>query len=162
MAASLIKFVLSNFTAILFVLALLLGVLGKYRPASERYLNWLLLLPIGLGGLWAGIYHVFFPDVAAEYIGWAPSPFQFEVGMADLALGVTAICAFWCSLGFKAAAVIANGVFLFGDAVGHVHQMQVAQNYAAGNAGPVFYLDIILPVATAVLLYFAWRAKRHG
>jgi hypothetical protein len=38
-----------------------------------------------------------------------PSLFQFEIGMADLAMGVTACVNFWRSL----------AVFLLGDAVGH-------------------------------------------
>jgi hypothetical protein len=42
-----------------------------------------LLLPIGITGLWAGVSHVFFPATAAAHIGWQVSPFQFEVGMAD-------------------------------------------------------------------------------
>jgi hypothetical protein len=56
--------------------------------------------------------------------------FQFEVGMADLAIGVTACIAFWRDLGFKAAAVWATSIFLFGDAVGHVRQMMIAGNFA--------------------------------
>ena len=55
-----------------------------------RSLAWIVLLPIGVTGLWAGVFHVFFPAVSARYIGWEVSPFQFEVGMADLAIGVTA------------------------------------------------------------------------
>ena len=54
----------------------------------ERLLAWILLLPIGVTGLWAGVSHVFFPAVAAAHIGWQTSPFQFEVGMADFAIGV--------------------------------------------------------------------------
>jgi hypothetical protein len=30
--------------------------------------------------------------------------------------------------------------------------MMTTGNFASGNAGPVFYLDILLPVATIVLL----------
>ncbi len=48
--------------------------------------------------------------------------------------------------------MLVNAIFLLGDAAGHVHQMIVAGNFAPGNAGPVFYLDIILPLVTAVLL----------
>jgi hypothetical protein len=54
------------------------------RPAAERFLSWILLLPIGVTGPWAGAFHVFFPATAAALIGWEVSPFQFEVGMADL------------------------------------------------------------------------------
>ena len=72
-------------------------------------------------GLRAAVFHLFFPSVSAEHIGWQSSPFHFEVGMADLAIGATAFASFWCSLPFKAASVWASSIFLLGDAVGHVH-----------------------------------------
>src|SRR5271156_4065549 len=74
-------------------------------------------------GLWAGAFHVFFPATAAKLIGWDMSPFQLEVGMADLAIGATACIAFWRDLNFKAAAISAAAIFLLGDAIGHVKQM---------------------------------------
>jgi disulfide bond formation protein DsbB len=103
-----IGFLLRNLPAFLFVAALVFAALLRNRGgAVERLLAWILLLPIGVTGLWAGISHVFFPAVAAAHIGWQASPFQFEVGMADLAVGVTACIAFWQDLSFKAAAVCA-------------------------------------------------------
>ena len=106
---------------------------GRHGPVAERFLSWIVLLPIGITGLWAGAFHVFFPATAAKLIGWEVSPFQFEVGMADLAIGATACIAFWRDLGFKAAAVSAASIFLLGDAVGHVKQMLIAGNFAPGN-----------------------------
>lgn len=47
---------------------------------------------------------------AAAYIGWQVSPFQFEVGMADFAIGATACLSFWRDLSFKAGAVCATSV----------------------------------------------------
>jgi hypothetical protein len=155
MMGNLIRIVLVNFTTILFVAALICAALGRRQPAADRLLSWLLLLPIGVGGLWSAFFHLFYPEMAARFIGWQDSPFQFEVGMADLALGVAGCAAFRASFGFKAAVVLVNAIFLFGDAVGHGRQMIAAGNFAPGNAGPVFYLDIILPVATIVLLLIA-------
>lgn len=122
------------------------------------------MLPIGVTGLWAGAFHVFFPATAAAFIGWETSPFQFEVGMADLAIGLTACIAFWRDLGFKAAAVIAASISLLGDAVGHVRQMLVAGNFAPGNAGVPFYTDILCPLLAIALLLIASqrRAARHS
>jgi hypothetical protein len=104
-------------------------------------LSWILLLPIGVTGLWAGAFHVFLPATAAALIGWQVSPFQFEVGMADLAIGATACIAFWRDLSFKAGAVCAASIFLLGDAVGHVREMVMARNFAPGNAGVPFYME---------------------
>ena len=117
------------------------------------------MLPVGVSGLWAAVFHLFFPAIAAADIGWEVSPFQFEVGMADLAIGATACLSFWRNLDFKAAAVVASSIFLLGDAVGHVNQMLVAGNFAPGNAGVPFYSDVALPVLMIVLLIIAQRSR---
>jgi hypothetical protein len=122
-------------------------------------LSWLLLLPIGLTGLWAGAFHIFLPGAASADIGWHASPFEFEVGMADLAIGITACIAFWRDLSFKTAAVLAASVFLLGDAVGHIHQMLAAGNFSPGNAGVPFYTDIICPILAIGFLFLEHRRK---
>ena len=101
----------------------------------------------------------FFPVITADHIGWQTSPFQSEVGMADLAIGVTACCAFWGNLSFKAAAVSAASIFLLGDAVGHVREMLVSGNFAASNAGVPFYRDVICPLLSIILLIAAMRGR---
>jgi disulfide bond formation protein DsbB len=154
-----IGFLLRNLPAVLFVAALVLAAVRRGETPAERFLSWILLLPIGVTGLWAGVTHIFFPAVAASHIGWQTSPFQFEVGMADLAVGVTACISFWRDLSFKAAAVCAASVFLLGDAIGHIHQMIAANNFAPGNAGLPFYMDIICPVLAIGLLMVATRQR---
>jgi hypothetical protein len=159
MIADMIAFTLRNLPAFLFVLALVLALPRRRGwPLSQRLLSWVLLLPIGVTGLWAGIFHIFFPAISAAYIGWQVSPFQFEVGMADLAIGATACAAFWCGLGFQAAAVCAASIFLLGDAVGHVEQMLVTGNFAPGNAGVPFYMDIVCPLLAITLVVLASRS----
>ena len=103
-------------------------------------------------------FSVFFPATAAKLIGWEV-PFQFEVGMADLAIGATACIAFWRDPGFKAAAVSAASIFLLGDAVGHVKQMLIAGNFAPGSAGVPFYMDIICPTLAIAFLLIAKRQR---
>jgi len=82
--------------------------------------------------------------------------------MADLAIGATAVLSFWRDLSFKAAVVTINAIFLIGDAVGHVRQMASAGNFAPGNAGTPFVLDIVLPIATVALLLVARRSERRA
>ena len=155
--------VLSNVPLILLALALLIAALGRGRDGPvRRFLAWVLLLPLGVTFLWAALYHLAFPAQAAAFIGWQPSPFQFEVGIADLALGVTSCIAFRASLPFQAAAVIAASVALLGDAAGHVLQMLAAGNFAPGNAGAIFWLDIIVPVLALALLATAWRGRAES
>ncbi len=100
--AETIAFVLRNLPMFLFVAALVRAGLSRSgAPIADRLLAWILLLPIGVSGLWAAVFHLFFADVAAADIGWAPSPFQFEVGMADLAMGLTACASFWRGLSHR-------------------------------------------------------------
>jgi hypothetical protein len=155
--AETIGYLLRNLPAVLFVVALIFATARHRGNTAERYLSWILLLPIGVTGLWAGVAHVFFPATAAAHVGWQASPFQFEVGMADLAIGVTACISFWKDLGFKAAAVCTASIFLLGDAIGHVRQMMIAGNFAPGNAGVPFYMDVICPVLVIALLIKATR-----
>ncbi|MGB7495597.1 MAG: DUF6790 family protein [Candidatus Acidiferrum sp.] len=152
-----IAFILSNFTAVTFVLALLLASIIRRGPAANRYLAWLCLLPIGIGTLWGAFYHLAFPGFAAHFIGWADSPFQFEVGMADLAIGVAGCIAFRASYGFQAATVIVTSIAFLGDALGHIRQMHLANNHAPGNAGSVFYFDILIPLTALAFLLAAKR-----
>jgi hypothetical protein len=160
MIAEMIGFLIRNLPVFLLLAAMVLAVsTSGHYTIVESLLGWTLLLPIGITGLWAGIAHVFFPATAAAHIGWQTSPFQFEVGMADLAIGITACLAFWRDLSFKAAAVCAASVFLLGDAIGHVRDMIVAGNFAPGNAGVPFYMDILCPVLAIILLIVATRQQ---
>jgi hypothetical protein len=155
-----IRFVLQNLPALLLIVALVMAATRHgHRSAADRFLSWILLLPIGVTGLWAGAFHVLFPATAAALIGWEVSPFQFEVGMADLAIGLTACIAFWRDLGFKAAAVTTASIFLLGDAIGHIRQMLIAGNFAPGNAGVPFYTDIVCPLLAMALLLIASRPR---
>jgi hypothetical protein len=160
MMAETIAFVLRNLPVFLFVAALALALVRRTDASGpERLLGWILLLPIGVTGLWAAVFHLFFPQIAAADIGWEVSPFQFEVGLADLAIGATACVSVWRSLDFKAAAVMASSIFLLGDAVGHVKQMILAGNFAPGNAGVPFYSDIAFPLLAIILLVIVRRSQ---
>ncbi len=64
-----------------------------------------------------------------------------------------------CSdLSFKGAAVWIASICLLGDAIGNVRHMLMTGNFALGNAGVVFYLDIICPLL-AIPLWFAARRE---
>jgi len=113
--AQIISLVLSNLPVILFVVAILVALAGRRGQAiAGRLLDWMLLLPVGIGGVWAGFFHVTFPEIAARSIGWQVSPFQFEIGVADMAIGTAAIISFWRSLPSKAA--VGTYVVLFNRA----------------------------------------------
>jgi hypothetical protein len=119
---------------------------------SEIVFRWMAFLPLGLNGIYCFFMHAFFPAVSAQAIGWTPSPFQFEVAVADLAVGVLGILCFKAGFGFRLATTIAAVFMLWGDAVGHIYQMLVHNNFSAGNAGSWFWLDILVPLILIVCI----------
>ncbi len=149
MFASSITLVLANFMLFLFLLSLLIAfaqwMMHQKTPTYDILYRWLALLPVGIGGLYTFVMHAFFPDIAAAAIGWQPSPFQFEVAMADLGFGLIAILSFRASYGFRMATVIANACWLWGDAIGHIYQIVSQHNFSQGNAGSWFWMDVIIP-----------------
>jgi hypothetical protein len=158
--AEAIRFILSNFPAISFVLAIVIAVARRDgQRLSSRLLDWLLLLPVGLSFLWAGLFHVFAPQLAAASIGWGDSPFQFEIGVADIAIGLVGIASFWRGLEFKGAVVAYIVLFDIGVAIGHVRQAVNHADYAANNFGVLLALTVILAVLLPVLLWLATSSR---
>ena len=158
--AETIAFVLRNLPVFLFVAALVFAWLSR-SGAPSPIVCWPGFCSCRSASRASGrrSSHLFFPEIAAADIGWEPSPFQFEVGMADLAMGATACVSFWRSLDFKAAVVMINAIFLLGDAIGHVGQMIAAGNFAPGNAGVPFFGDLAFPVLALILLIIVQRSE---
>ena len=62
----------------------------------EVILLYLFIFYVGVGGIIGALAHVFWGPETARGIGWQPgSPFQFEIGMANLAFGVLGILCIW-------------------------------------------------------------------
>jgi hypothetical protein len=157
-----IRQLLTHVPLVMFLLALVIAWFTSRRARSkaDHYLRWLLLLAVGVDGLWAGLYHILAPETAASFIGWQVSPFQFEIGVADTALGITAVVSFWRSLDFRAAVVVFASLFYAGVVYGHIHDAAVAQNFAPGNVGIMLVISILRPLLLAWLLWQAVRDRK--
>lgn len=118
----------------------------------DRLLRYLFLLPLGVQGLWAFLGHVFFPEQSAASIGWAPSPFQYEVGVANLGLGLASIYAAFRDFQARVAVAVAAACFLVGAGIGHIRDIVEHGNLAPGNAGPIMVTDFLTPIVILVLL----------
>jgi len=113
-------------------------------------------LVIGLGCQLLGfaVGHLFKADAIAEHIGWKKgSPFQLEVGIADLTIGTLGTLCAWFSGGFRLATVIAATIWLWGCVAGHVRDMMRNRNFSPGSAGFVFYWGLLYPVFLIGLLF---------
>jgi hypothetical protein len=102
--------------------------------------------------------HVFFGKLSAGFIGWADSPFQFEVGTASLGFAAVGLLAAFRSYDLRLAAVLGPSIFTLGAAVGHLYQMVTAHNFAPGNAGIIFWTDIFIPLFGFALLRLSHRS----
>ncbi len=163
--AAAIEIALSNPTMTLLVagfLAALVSLGVKKRPWSREILvealtAYFFLFSIGISYLYNFVMHVFFAGFTAAYIGWADSPFQYEVGFASLGIGVAGVLSFRRNLAFRVATFLPPAFFLWGAAGGHIYQIVTAHNMAPGNAGTILWTDILLPIIGFVLLWAQWK-----
>ncbi|MGE3920368.1 MAG: DUF6790 family protein [Gammaproteobacteria bacterium] len=159
MAEKIIHFILGNMNIWTPILAIIIGFLnaltGKYseKKFCGTTLSWFLLLVIGLMGLEGFIMHVFYGDFTAQSIGWQNSPFQYEVGVANLSFGVLGILAFFIKKHyFRLATIIGFSIWFIFDGIGHVYQLLIAHDTAPYNAGTTLYTDFILPIIGMILI----------
>jgi hypothetical protein len=73
------------------------------------------------------------------------------VGFASLAFAVVGFLAVHRSFDLRVAAVVGPALFLLGAAGGHLYRMIAAGDFAPGNAGVIFYTDILIPVVGVAL-----------
>jgi hypothetical protein len=123
----------------------------------EALLSYFILFSIGMSFLYNCMMHVCFGAMSARFIGWEDSPFQREVGFASLGFGAIGLLAFRGSFDMRIAAIVGTSLFLLGAAGGHVAEMMTTHNFAPGNAGIIFYTDILLPVIGFALLWLRHR-----
>lgn len=136
------------------------GLKRSRKRTLEICLLWMFGVMIGVTGVMAAFAHTFMADQTAREIGFpAGNPFQFEVAMSDLAIGVLGLmCLRIRSTDFWLATIVAASIFLMGDAVGHVREIIVAHNYEPGNAGPPLYMDVVVPLLLIALFAMYRRA----
>jgi len=118
----------------------------------EALFSYFLLFSIAFANLYNFVLHVFFGKMAAAFIGWEDSPFQLEVGFASLGFAALGLLAFKGSFDLRLAAIVGPACFLWGAAGGHVYQMITTHNFAPGNAGVIFYSDVLVPILGFIFL----------
>jgi hypothetical protein len=128
----------------------------------ETYLLYLLFIYIGLMGLFTAYYHVFRPVETSASIGWSTSPYEYEVGMADLTVGVLGVLCLVFRKNFWLATAIADAVWLLGDAIGHIREMVLHNNHAENNAGMFLIFELAMPVLILGLVFYHRRLTLDG
>lgn len=142
---------------IAFTIASVVGIATGGTDGWQQLLlaNGLLYL-VGIQGFIYASGHMFFPDPVADSIGWPKgSPFQWEVGLANLSYGVLGVFASTRGSDWALATVVAFSIFYLGAAIGHVKDIVAKKNYASGNAGGVLVVDVLIPVLLIALYALA-------
>ena len=158
--------------SIIFLILILLGtgvhlfISRKPKTATKiisTLLLYLLVINVGVGGLFGFMGHAFRADQVAQSIGWAPgSPFQFEIAVSNLAFGILGILCIWIRGNFWIATGLGSSVFALGAAYGHLRDIVVNQNLSIYNAGPILWVgDILMPVLILSLLVLLKISTEH-
>lgn len=126
----------------------------------DRLLRYLFVFPLGLQGLWGFAGHVFFPEQSAAGIGWPDSPFQLEVGMANLGIGLASLYAAFRGFEARLSASLAAASFLIGAGLIHIKEIMANGNLAPGNAGPILVTDFLTPLAVLAMLSLTSKVLR--
>ena len=147
--------------------AALIHVLAAHRSGVDRQGIVEICLLYVLAGVWGfgaallALPHILVPDYVAGYVGWdAGSPFQVELGFANLGRALLGILCIWYRGTFWIAPIVTNTVFGLGAAYVHVHEMLEHANFSEGNAGPVVFLDVLVPVVAIALFVAYARVSR--
>jgi len=145
---------------------LLIAVVGAWirtrhspsrQAALETWQRWWAVSVVGCGSLWLVISFLAVPDVMATAIGFARTPFQFEIAFANLALAVMGFRAVSATARERVTIGLGAGMFLWGATIGHLYQWFANGDHAPGNTGGILAYDILMP---AVMIILARRSQR--
>jgi hypothetical protein len=149
---------------VILVVGVVVHVLLDHHPdrrTGPRIVELSLLWVLVFGGITAivgALGHIGPASIdTAENIGYVPSMFQWEVGFADIALGVLLLLSLRYRDRWLTAAVVAVAISYGGDAIGHIVEMS-GGNMKPGN---VWSMPAdLLQAALGVALLIAYRRGR--
>jgi hypothetical protein len=160
-----ISYVSQSAFPVVFPLVAVIGALIRTRhspsrhEALETWQRWWAVGALAGTSLMTALTFLAVPDVMATAIGFARTPFQFEIAVANIGLAV---------MGFRAASPSASareritvglgaGMFLWGALLGHLYQWFANGDHAPGNTGGILITDLLVP---AVMIILALRSRR--
>lgn len=124
-------------------------------PLPVIVLWWLAALIITSGSVVASFW--IDPDFFAQQIGYARTPFEFEVSGTNFAAFLTLLISLRIP-NWRLPVVTFYGIFLWVAAGGHIYQYAANGNHNTGNGPAVWISDIVLPLVA--FLAFLINARR--
>ncbi|ALG08434.1 DUF6790 family protein [Kibdelosporangium phytohabitans] len=153
---------------LIWLLAAVVGAAIRSRHSTSRlarletFQRWWAVSALGLGSLWLVIAFLAVPDAMAETIGFARTPFEFEIAFANLGLAVLGFRAVSASARERITIGLGAGMFLWGAVVGHVYQWFANGDHAPGNTGGILVYDMLAPAVMIILARRAQKLARTG
>lgn len=140
---------------ILFLVATVVQIAGGLETGWQQQMlgNGVTYL-IGWAMLGAGIAHLFFGKHISRTIGFKADRYEFEVGAADFAMGVTALVVAGSTPESWWAIILASSIFRVLCGIGHIRSMMQDRNFAANNT-TILFINFAVPVFL-VVGYLAW------
>lgn len=140
---------------ILFALATVPHLARGLEPGwQQAFLNDAVTYLIGWAMLGAGIAHLLFGRRISRTIGFAANEYEFEVGAADLAMGVVALLAASYAPEFSWAIILASSIYRVACGIGHIRSMIRDRNFAPNNT-TILVVNFLVP-AFLVYAYLTW------
>lgn len=122
------------------------------RVRSVFRLKAAIFLYVGITFTWSGVMHLCFPAFTADDIGWANSPFQFEVGLVNWSVAMLGFMAFFrYQHYFWLAVILSLAIFSAGAGIGHIDQWIAHADHSRSNSGAILYVDILAPLFMLLL-----------
>lgn len=126
-----------------------------FSSVCRTLLFYQMTVTLTLSGLIGFIGHVFKSDRVAESIGWAKgSPFQKELGFAELGYALAGfMCIFYSEDFWLAVIVLTSPLYLLAG-FNHIREMVVMKNYASHNTWTIIP-DLLMPISWILLYLFS-------
>lgn len=135
------------------VLAIIIATVSQWRnpdrPAAETFFRWIILLPLGLKGIYTFVMHAFF-GAHIDDAGLWENAFQYEAAVANFAFGVLGMLSYKASYDFRLATVIGATCWLWVDAAGQIYLM-VEKGSNIMDTTPSFWWQILIPLLLILL-----------
>ncbi|GAA0075816.1 hypothetical protein UT300005_01940 [Clostridium sp. CTA-5] len=125
------------------------------QAISTNLLFYQLVITLTLTGVQGFLGHVFKSDMVAEYIGWEKgSPFQKELGYAELGYGIAGVLCIWMGRDFWLATIVIISPLFIGATIVHLKEMIKNKNFKPGNS-IILLPDLIIPLSLIVLYFIS-------
>lgn len=157
---SAIIFIVRNFPLVMLLLSVLIAF-SRNTNFFNRLCNAILFFAVGFTGIWGFVLHEFYSDITAANIGWQSNPFEHELAVADLAMGIIGVIACFASNGYKKATATFVSIFLIGIAVEHIRQIILVHNVHPGNIGTILWTYMLIPVVLWSAILFSKEKQPH-